>query len=310
MTLRRKLYKAVCFLILPVLFPLLLSGCIGESLDGCPLDILLQFTYKPDGAPADLFRDRVQRVTLCVYRPDGSIEHTRTLEKSELDRLQGVEMSLPQGTYTVVLWANASDAHARLGGFIAGQTMNELFVSHPQSERSSSIPTLDRLLFAAGRLTVGEHNAKTTAINFSPATMRVGLLLEGVSVQPAVRITNMASALKPVHDESVSAWNLHSVVQGKMFYPEVTYDAAAKRAEGFSDMPRFMEDTSGMVEIIDPNTGAYIVPPISLADLIRRYHIPIRAANEVTIPIQITFGPGYTRITVKNWQSQSVTPGV
>ncbi|MCS2681023.1 FimB/Mfa2 family fimbrial subunit [Bacteroides ovatus] len=68
------------------------------------MDILLQFTYKPDGASADLFRDRVQRVTLCVYRTDGSIEHTRTLEKNELDRLQGVEMYLPQGTYTVALW--------------------------------------------------------------------------------------------------------------------------------------------------------------------------------------------------------------
>ena len=30
-------------------FSFLLSGCIGESLEGCPLDILLQFTYKPTG---------------------------------------------------------------------------------------------------------------------------------------------------------------------------------------------------------------------------------------------------------------------
>lgn len=90
------------------------------------MDILLQFTYKPDGASADLFRDRVQRVTLCVYRTDGSIEHTRTLEKNELDRLQGVEMYLPQGTYTVALWANASNTRTKLGGFIAGQTMNDL----------------------------------------------------------------------------------------------------------------------------------------------------------------------------------------
>ena len=274
------------------------------------MDILLQFTYKPDGASADLFRDRVQRVTLCVYRTDGSIEHTRTLEKNELDRLQGVEMYLPQGTYTVALWANASNTRTKLGGFIAGQTMNDLFASHPQAERSSTISTLDRLLFAAARLTVGEHNAKTNVVNFSPGTIRVGVLLEGISLQPVVHITNMASALQPMYDETASKWNLHSVVQGKIFGPEVTYEASTKRAEGFSDMPRLKENTPGLVEIIDPNTGVHIVPPISLPDLIHRYHISIGPANEVIIPIQITFGPGYTRITIKDWQSQSVKPGV
>ena len=105
---------------------LVLSGCIRESLEGCPLDTLLRFTYKPRGSAADLFGERVQRVRLCVYRPDGSIEHMQTLEKSELDRLQGVEMYLPQGNYTVVLWANASDAQTKLGGFSEGETIRNL----------------------------------------------------------------------------------------------------------------------------------------------------------------------------------------
>ena len=112
-----KLYKAIRFLMLSGILTLVLSRCIRESLEGCPLDTLLRFTYKPRGSAADLFGERVQRVRLCVYRPDGSIEHMQTLEKSELDRLQGVEMYLPQGNYTVVLWANASDAQTKLGGF-------------------------------------------------------------------------------------------------------------------------------------------------------------------------------------------------
>ena len=66
-----------------------------------------------------------------MYRPDGSIEHMQTLEKSELDRLQGVEMYLPQGNYTVVLWANASDAQTKLGGFSEGETIRNLSASHP-----------------------------------------------------------------------------------------------------------------------------------------------------------------------------------
>ena len=92
-----------------------------------------------------------------MYRPDGSIEHMQTLEKSELDRLQGVEMYLPQGNYTVVLWANASDAQTKLGGFSEGETIRNLSASHPHAETSASIPTLDRLLFAVTPLTVSEH---------------------------------------------------------------------------------------------------------------------------------------------------------
>ena len=52
--------------------------------------------------------------------------------------------------------------------------------------------------------------------------------------------------------------------------------------------PRFKADTPGMVEIIDPTTGNHIVPLISLAGLIARYHIPMEEDIEVTIPIEIT----------------------
>ena len=190
---------------------LVLSRCIRESLEGCPLDTLLRFTYKPRGSAADLFGERVQRVRLCVYRPDGSIEHMQTLEKSELDRLQGVEMYLPQGNYTVVLWANASDAQTKLGGFSEGETIRNLSASHPHAETSASIPTLDRLLFAVTPLTVSEHETGDHTVNFSPGTIRVSLHLDGVSVQPVVHITGMESALRPVFDETSGTWRLQSV---------------------------------------------------------------------------------------------------
>ena len=155
-----KLYKAIRFLMFSGILTLVLSGCIRESLEGCPLDTLLRFTYKPRGSAADLFGERVQRVRLCVYRPDGSIEHMQTLEKSELDRLQGVEMYLPQGNYTVVLWANASDAQTKLGGFSEGETIRNLSASHPHAETSASIPTLDRLLFAVTPLKIGRASCR------------------------------------------------------------------------------------------------------------------------------------------------------
>lgn len=79
-----KLYKAIRFLMLSGILTLVLSRCIRESLEGCPLDTLLRFTYKPRGSAADLFGERVQRVRLCVYRPDGSIEHMRRWRRVNL----------------------------------------------------------------------------------------------------------------------------------------------------------------------------------------------------------------------------------
>ena len=304
-----KLYKAIRFLMLSGILTLVLSRCIRESLEGCPLDTLLRFTYKPRGSAADLFGERVQRVRLCVYRPDGSIEHMQTLAKSELDRLQGFEMYLPQGNYTVVLWANASDAQTKLGGFSEGETIRNLSASHPHAETSASIPTLDRLLFAVTPLTVSEHETGDHTVNFSPGTIRVSLHLDGVSVQPVVHITGMESALRPVFDETSGTWRLQSVSRNKTFQPAVAYDVTNRHANATTDIPRFKADTPGMVEIIDPTTGNHIVPPISLAGLIARYHIPMEEDIEVTIPIEITFTNGHAKITIRNWENQNVKPG-
>ena len=56
-------------------------------------------------------------------------------------------------------------------------------------------------------------------------------------------------------------------------------------------------------------TGNHIVPPISLAGLIARYHIPMEEDIEVTIPIEITFTNGHAKITIRNWENQNVKPG-
>ena len=51
-----KLYKAIRFLMLSGILTLVLSRCIRESLEGCPLDTLLRFTYKPRGSVMGIMR--------------------------------------------------------------------------------------------------------------------------------------------------------------------------------------------------------------------------------------------------------------
>ena len=128
-------------------------------------------------------------------------------------------------------------------------------------------------------------------------------------MQPVVHITGMESALRPVFDETSGTWRLQSVSRNKTFQPAVAYDVTNRHANATTDIPRFKADTPGMVEIIDPTTGNHIVPPISLAGLIARYHIPMEEDIEVTIPIEITFKKGHAKITIRNWENQNVKPG-
>ena len=167
-------------------------------------------------------------------------------------------------------------------------------------------PRLIGFFFAVTPLTVSEHETGDHTVNFSPGTIRVSLHLDGVSVQPVVHITGMESALRPVFDETSGTWRLQSVSRNKTFQPAVAYDVTNRHANATTDIPRFKADTPGMVEIIDPTTGNHIVPPISLAGLIARYHIPMEEDIEVTIPIEITFTNGHAKITIRNWENQNV----
>ncbi|TYK38701.1 hypothetical protein FNJ59_07960 [Bacteroides pyogenes] len=301
-----KLFKIYFFLMLPVL---LTTGCIRESLEGCPLDTRLRFTYFPQGAVKDLFGERVEQVTLCVYRPDGTIEQTLTIPKSELMKFQGTELYLPQGEYTVVCWANASAQHSKLGGFQTGETIADLFVEHPQAQTSQEIPTLDRLLFATASLSVNERNAgMETEVKFSTKTIRMSVLLKGISLQPKIKMDGLASALHPVKDNDTGEWKVLPVEQGKTYVPTVEYDGTKKEAVAVIDVPRFGADTPALIKLKD-NAGNHIVPPISIADLIRKYNIQIGDENEIVIPIEITFTNGHAKITIKDWENQNVKPG-
>ncbi|MBB3895156.1 FimB/Mfa2 family fimbrial subunit, partial [Bacteroides pyogenes] len=253
--------------------------------------------------------ERVEQVTLCVYRPDGSIEQTLTISKGELMKFQGTELYLPQGEYTVVCWANASAENSKLGGFQTGETIADLFLEHPKAATSQEIPTLDRLLFATADLSVNERNAGVeTEVKFSTKTIRVSVQLKGISLQPQLKMGGLASALRPMKDDDTGKWKVLPVEQGKTYVPSVEYDGTKKEAVAVIDVPRFGADTPALIELKD-NAGNHIVPPISIADLIRKYNIQIGDENEIVIPIEITFTNGHAKITIKDWENQNVKPG-
>lgn len=288
----------------------LFSGCIRESLDKCPFDARLRFTYFPKGEVNDLFGQRVEQVNLCVYRSDGAAVFTQTLYKAQLDSFPGIKLSLLQGEYTVVCWANASTENTRLKSFAVGDNIGNLYVDHPSAETSSDIPTLDPLLFVSRRITIiDEDQTDDTVLNFLPRTIHVSVDLKGISHQPTIRLNNLPTALQSYYDETASLWGVKPVdVADKSFLPVVTYDAAQPRATTEINVPRFKADTPGTIELFD-QAGELIIPAISIAELLERYHIQIENDNEVNLLVEITFVGGNTQITLKNWEEQPVKPG-
>lgn len=305
-----KLYNAIRFLMLPVLSVFILSGCIKESLKDCPLEVSLRFTYIPHGTNTDLFHERVQQVTLCVYRSDGTLVSTEILDKNALKNLQGTTLSLFEGEYTIMVWGNTSDTNTRIDGTMSRKDINNIFISHPRAATSQNIPTLDRLFFGATTIALNQREEiETHTVNLTPSTIRISLQLEGVSLQPAVRISNIATAFQVAKNEETGKWKMQPVEQGKNFTPEVSYDAQRQYAESMVNVPRFGADTPCMIEIINPTNGEHIVSPIAVAELIRRYNIALEGEAEIVIPIQITFETGFAKITVKGWENKPIHPG-
>ncbi len=301
-----KLHKTIFFLMLPGLV-WLLSGCIRESLEDCPLETRLRFTYLPQGAVADLFGERVQSVKLCVYRSDGSIELIQTLSKADFDYRQSLSLTLLQGEYRVVCWANASQENTLLKGGTVGENITDLYALHPLSQTASVIPTLDPLLFVATSLVVAEQESEEIVLNFRPTTIRISIALKGISHSPTIALNYLPSALKPGFN--TGNWTVESVeVPGISYMPPTQYDASKQEASTALNIPRFKANTPGIIKIINAS-GQDVMAPLSIADLISRYHIPIGESNEIMIPIEITFTGGATKITVAGWEEEPVKPG-
>jgi len=99
--------------ILAVLLALFVTGC--EKSYECPskTNATIYFTLK-DKANNEVFSDVVNHVELFIYDYTGLLVLRSAVPESELSIFAGKRLRLDAGTYTIVAWANTTDARSQI----------------------------------------------------------------------------------------------------------------------------------------------------------------------------------------------------
>ena len=266
-----------------LLFGTLLQGCIYENNDDCPPKeclVTLKFEY-PD------FPDHITRVNLGLFDEDGLFVKSIQVSKSELDKFQGVILSLQPGKYTSICWANAFD-HTLIKGFSAGMNITEGQVANPNYETAQPITSNDSLFYGKKEFGVLNQQNQTYTVDFTPAYIRFVITIKGLSSldqqnpdnYPYIRINN----LKP-------SYNFNMDIMGSYvsYFPLITVNTAQKIAFSVSNVLRFATDNPITIDILKNKTSPEVLTTLDLRQFMIENNIEIVAGKEVTIPLLFTF---------------------
>ena len=105
------------FRLLVLFLSLSATGCIhGDPDIDCPIkteeNTTVYFSLK-DNANNQILSTTVDNITLFVYDSNGLLVTRSAISKSELNLFSGIRLKLNPGIYTLVAWANHTNAHSR-----------------------------------------------------------------------------------------------------------------------------------------------------------------------------------------------------
>lgn len=298
-----KLLKHIGLFILSL--PLLLSGCIDDDLSNCPSDnnLILSFAYLN-------FPQYIKHVTVGVYDSNGQLVSYRQIEKPDLDILQGMQLDLSTGDYTVVCWGNALN-NTQINGLTTGAPISRQEIAHPGYFNSNPITTNDALYYGVHTFTVHPNTTTNETVLFTPAHIRLVVQLKGLTSTkqgapqadyPYIKVNN----LEPAYDYTMASHGGPST-----YYPAITVDPSKTQTESIFDVLRFKETTPITIEVLENNTTHNILHTLNLQAFIADNNIKIEEGKEVIIPIEITFDENMnvTMVTtIENWGEIPVSP--
>lgn len=266
-----------------LLFVTLLQGCIYENDDDCPpkeCTVTLKFEY-PD------FPAHITRVNLGLFDEEGLFVELMQVSKSDLDRFQGVVLSLQPGKYTSVCWANAFD-NTLIKGFSKGMNITEGQVVNPNYETTQPITSNDSLFYGKKEFSVLNQQTQTYTVDFTPAYIRFIITIKGLSSTaqqnadnyPYIRINN----LKPAYN-----FNMDAIGPNVSYYPLISVNTAEKIAFSVTNVIRFATDNPITIDVLKNKTSLDVLTSLDLRQFMIDNDIKIVAGKKVTIPLLFTF---------------------
>lgn len=177
------------FPLLLLLLPLL-GGCIGESMEECPIRTSLPLEYTFNLSGEDKFSQNVQSGEFFLYDAGGLLLERRTLAPSEI-AAACIPLRLAPGSYTCVLWGNWQPSDYRFSG---EGTLKGMKLS--LAEQDGRVKNRPQPLFhASAELEVKPQTPLTCGLSLRKDTHVIHIILESTmsGVQPTRAVSSETS---------------------------------------------------------------------------------------------------------------------
>lgn len=305
--------------LLILLLPLLATGCFDSNLDDCPPkeNTTIFFSLK-DKADNDVFSETVDNVELFIYDAAGKLVRRCNIPKSELKSFAGKRLLLEPGTYTIVAWANNSEAHSE---FFTNEKKSYLDRANnyllTAIEANGVITNGDPVYYApkatATPLTVivPEKGNVETIAEMRHAHVKLEITIEGYQYvanvtdgPPTVEVTGLTSrydfAMK-AHGDTVSYIQTAQNIDPNKNIFNVAFN-----------IPIFDKNTTTEIRITN-HEGKLVTLPISLKEILgdkinieELWHLPIKIVlSEKNGLIQVA-----VTVDLPGWDEGIVNPNI
>lgn len=280
-------------------FLFILTGCMKENRDNCPPTTHILFHYQADGE-TNVIDKYIDVATLFVYNSKGDIVQETQLNRSQL-HIDGIEVYLPFGEYTLVCWGNIGE-HTEIANSDNSKTAR---VHAPGFTTSQPIATNDALYMGSLPLSIrkGEDD-QTKRLDFHAAHINLEIYVRS-SKEPVVQVHHLMPQYTMFMEDAQPFETTYST--------PVTYIEEHKAYGALLNVFRFKNNNPIVVNVHIPGqTGALSSITIQLKDFMKEQMPPltVEGKQEVTIPILVEFSDLNVICKIPEWLIETGFPGI
>lgn len=290
--------------VIPILYILLLSGCISDDYDNCE-PAKLYFSYTGDGT-TEILNQEINKVDLYVYDADDRNVFAKTIEGDQLHRNRGVILDLAAGEYDVVCIANDYE------NTIVSTNANDYtknFITHPNYLEKEIIPENDSLYYGYKRITISEEDKyRKVSDTISFRSSHIEMYIEIVGVEPLPTKSSILSHRIAIHN-LLPAIDFSNNPSGTpvSYYPPVDYYPESEMICSEFNILRQRDYSNVVIDLIDEDGD--IRNSLKLTDFLSdRPYIDVKKQEAViAMRIELYFD-GSIRVTIPDWYIKHVYP--
>ena len=191
-------------------------GCIGDDLSDCdygPYPVSFSFTYTLNESSRDLFTRDVHHLDMYLYDGRGNFYKQFDIRCDTLQSGNQLDLILPQGSYTAVVWGNANGPEYQCSNYASHyEDMRLDFVAGPSQGMEV---TSDSLFHGIYPLRVGNYT-NHYFLDLVKNTHDIRVLLKVTNAPSAVQVHDFTVDVRGsngshLHDNSLCGVEMQSV---------------------------------------------------------------------------------------------------